>query len=211
MKAVKLSKIKWNLSGLTPEEKEEALKRLPTVKGFKAPDDFNVSEKVPIILKKKYGYSIIDFHYTQCHIIDNVKELFLLGFEGGVKPKKFFLKNGKLSEFGEEAKRLLGELIRRRLRLEQHGTDPAMMPKILDQLMISWETITGREWEDCKSYEEIMGIIFEELKGMYAENLKDADELDADAEEEYEEEEREGEGEDDDIIENPGGEEEEDY
>ena len=210
MKAVKLSKIKWNLAGFDAEAKAEAMGKLPTVKGFKAPDDFNVAEKVPGLLKKKYGYDIVDFNYTQCHIIDNVKELFLLGFEGHVKPKKFFLKSGKLSEFGEEAKRLLGELIRRRLRLQQHGTDPSQMPKVLDQLMISWETITGRNWEDYDKYEDIMGIIFEELKGMYAENLKDADERDADDEEEYEEEEREGEEEDDDVIENEGGE-EEDY
>ena len=59
MKAVKLSKIQWNLSDLSPEEREEVKKTLPTVKGFKAPDDFKVAEKVPVILKKKYGIHFV--------------------------------------------------------------------------------------------------------------------------------------------------------
>jgi len=95
MKAVKLSKIQWNLSGLSPEEKEEALKKLPTVKGFKANDDFNVAEQVPVLLKKKYGYGIIDFTFTQVHIITDIKELFLLGLPDGTKMKKFFNKSLK--------------------------------------------------------------------------------------------------------------------
>jgi hypothetical protein len=45
MKAVKLYKINWNLDKLTPEEKEEAKKTLPTSKGFKADDSFDVVER----------------------------------------------------------------------------------------------------------------------------------------------------------------------
>ena len=177
MKAVKLSKIQWNLSDLSPEEREEVKKTLPTVKGFKAPDDFKVAEKVPVILKKKYGYEIIDFTFTQVHIIEDVKQLFLLGLEGDVIRTKPFFKKGKLTEFGEECVAKLGELIRRRLRLQEHGTDPSLMPKILDQLMISWEAITGLNWEDYDNYDDIMGPIMEELRGTTAVNLKDPDEM----------------------------------
>lgn len=198
MKAVKLSKIQWNLEGLSPEEKEEALKKLPTVKGFKANDDFNVAEQVPVLLKKKYGFGIIDFTFTQVHIITDIKELFLLGLPDGTKMKKFFNKGTKkgkrvLSDFGEEAVAKLGELIRRRLRLQEHGTDPSMMPKVLDQLMISWEAITGKNWEDYDTYEDIMGPLMEELQGAYAVNLKDPDEDDYDDEEPEEPEEGEDE------------------
>lgn len=203
MKAVKLYKIKWKLNHLDPEERAKAEGELPKIKGFTAPDDFKVSEKVPQILKKLYGYDIVDFNFIQFHIIDNVKELFLLGFEGATKPKKFFLKNGDLSDFGEQAKKLLGDLIRRRLRLEQHGTDPSQMPKVLDQLKVSWETITGRKWNDYKSYDQIMGIIFEELQGLYEETPRandDDDERDYD-EREYDEEE---EPDEEDVIENEG-------
>lgn len=200
MKAVKLSKIQWDLRHLSPEEREEALKKLPTVKGFKADDDFKVAEKVPVILKKKFGYDIIDFSFTSIHIITDIRELFLLGMETNSKPKKFF-KKGKggrmLSEFGEECAINLKDLIRRRLRLQEHGTDPSMMPKILDQLMISWEAITGLNWEDYNSVEAIYGPLFEELQGAYAVNLKDGDEEEEGFEDEPDEDDDDEEGEDD--------------
>ena len=197
MKAVKLSKIQWDLRHLSPEEKEEALKKLPTVKGFKADDDFKVAEKVPLILKKKFGYDIIDFSFTSIHIITDIKEMFLLGMEGGPLPKKVkFFKKGKggrtLSDFGEECALKLKDLIRRRLRLQEHGTDPSMMPKILDQLMISWEAITGMNWEDQSTLEQIYGPLWEELQGAYAVNLKDGDEEDLDDERDEDDEDEEG-------------------
>ena len=55
-------------------------------------------------------------------------------------------------------------------------------PKILDQLMISWEAITGMNWEDQSTLEQIYGPLFEELQGAYAVNLKDGDEEDLDDE-----------------------------
>ena len=77
------------------------------------------------------------------------------------------------------------------------------MPKILDQLMISWEAITGMNWEDYSKYEDYMRPLMEELEGAYAVNLKDPDEDDYDDEDGPEEGDEEGDEEE--------GDDEEDY
>ena len=74
MKAIKLYKIQWDLKGLTEEEREKVLETLPKAKGFTTQDDnFNVTERVPKILKKKYGYDIINFAFAELRVVDTVE------------------------------------------------------------------------------------------------------------------------------------------
>ena len=74
MKAVKLSKINWNLDSVKKEDREKVLATLPKFKGFMAADDFNVIEKVPALLEKKYGYSVFTYSYVELRVVDNVED-----------------------------------------------------------------------------------------------------------------------------------------
>ena len=79
MKAIKLYKIQWDLKNIPNEEREKVLETLPKAKGFTTQDDkFNVAERVPQLLKKKYGYNIIDFAFAELRVVDTVEDLLLL-------------------------------------------------------------------------------------------------------------------------------------
>lgn len=159
MKAVKIYNIKWNLSGLDPEEKNEVMKNLPKSKGFKAQDDFNIPDKVPGLLQKKFGYEVEDFSYKEIPIIEDLFELLKKYTPRGYKPGKFFKANGDLSIFAEDCLKELRRDIKWRLRLEEQETPEDEMPKNLDMLMLAWEAITGLDWESISSFDEVMDPI----------------------------------------------------
>ena len=194
MKAVKLYKINWNLEGLTPEEKVEAKKNLPTSKGFKADDNFDVVEKVPGLLKKKFGYGIKNYSYIEIPIYEDFEALLKTYTPRGEKPKKIYLKSGELSSFGEDVVNSLKEDVSKRFNLEGKGTADDEMSKQMDMIMLSIEKIFGIEWDDAESEDDIFAVIDKEIKSHEKLNLKklDKDDKDEDNEDEdkedYEEE-----------------------
>lgn len=168
MKAVKITKILWELDDLTPEEKGKVKVSLPTSKGFLAGDEFNVTEKVPGILKKKYGYDVANFSYTEVHICESLDSL--LRVFGPKKkddtPIKLF-KDGKMTEEGQLCYDNLIAAIKERKKMEFRGTSDEEMPKILDKMMFSLEKITGLDWKENSEDEikkEIDDLIEDELK-----------------------------------------------
>lgn len=173
MKAVKLYKIQWNLEGLTNEEKEKALETLPEVKGFTTQDDnFNVAERVPKLLKKKYGYDIIDFAFVELRVVNTIEDLLLLCAPSNEKVKKLFKNSGSLSSYGETCFNYLDAYVRDRIRKEAHGEDSWAMPAILDEVMIGIEKVTGIDWEG-HSANEIMSAVVEKIHSANAVNLFD--------------------------------------
>lgn len=187
MKAVKLYKINWNLNGLTPEEKEEAKKNLPTSKGFKADDDFDVVEKVPGLLKKKFGYSVENYAYNEIPIYEDFESLLKTYTPRGEKPKKIYLKSGELSSFGEDVVNALKMDISKRFKLEGNGTADDAMSVQMDMIMLSLEKIFGIKWEEAESEDDIFAVIDEEIKSHEKLNLKKLDKDNEDEEEEPEE------------------------
>ena len=192
MKAVKLYKINWNLNNLTPEERKEAKKNLPISKGFKADDSFDVIEKVPGLLYKKFGYKVIDFAYTEIPIYEDFESLLKTYTPRGEKPKKIYLKSGELSSFGEDMVYKLKNDISKRFNLEGKGTADDEMSKQMDMIMLSLEKIFGIKWEDAESEDDIFDVIDKEIKSHEKLNLKkldkDDDERDEDEDDEREEE-----------------------
>lgn len=177
MKAVKLYNIKWDLEGLSPEEKKEAEKNLPTQKGFVVDDDFNVLEKVPVLLKKKFGYDFITYSISEIKIIENFEDLLYHCAEKGENPKPLFKVSGELSGFGRECYNRLKHYIHRRIKLENQGTDPYEMPKILDEVMLALEKITGIDWDKNLTEEEWYAEIDKILNGYVEDFIADKEKM----------------------------------
>lgn len=173
MKAVKLTKIIWNLNEVDSDKKVKVLKSLPTEKGFTVDDDFSVADKVPGLLKKKYGYDIIDFSFTECRIVEDVEDLLYLCMRPGMKKKSLYKAGGKLSSFGEELLTNLKTDIRTRLDLEFSGVSDYEMPKHLDEVMLGIENVGKISWKK-HTVTELLDPIMVKLWDKRAENIKDA-------------------------------------
>ena len=172
MKAIKLYKIQWDLRGLTEEERKKVLETLPKAKGFTTQDDnFNVAERVPKILKKKYGYDIIDFSFEELRVVDTLEDLLLLCAPTNEKAKKLFKNNGSLSTYGETCFDNLETNVRNRIRMESQGKDNWEMPAILDEVMIGIENVTGMTWEG-HTVNELMTPVVQKINDKKAVNLK---------------------------------------
>ena len=172
MKAIKLYKIQWDLRGLTEEERKKVLETLPKAKGFTTQDDnFNVAERVPKILKKKYGYDIIDFSFEELRVVDTLEDLLLLCAPTNEKVKKLFKNNGSLSTYGETCFDNLETNVRNRIRMESQGKDNWEMPAILDEVMIGIENVTGMAWEG-HTVNELMTPVVQKINDKKAVNLK---------------------------------------
>ena len=187
MKAIKLYKIQWDLRGLTEEERKKVLETLPKAKGFTTQDDnFNVAERVPKILKKKYGYDIIDFSFEELRVVDTLEDLLLLCAPTNEKAKKLFKNNGSLSTYGETCFDNLETNVRNRIRMESQGKDNWEMPAILDEVMIGIENVTGMTWEG-HTVNELMTPVVQNINDKKAVNLKSKLEMVEESEEEEEE------------------------
>ena len=172
MKAIKLYKIQWDLKGLTEEEREKVLETLPKAKGFTTQDDnFNVTERVPKILKKKYGYDIINFAFAELRVVDTVEDLLLLCAPTNEKVKKLFKNNGSLSTYGETCFDNLETNVRDRIQRESQGEEDWEMPVILDEVMIGIENVTGMTWEGHTA-NELMTPVVKKINDKKAVNLK---------------------------------------
>lgn len=189
MKAVKLYKINWNLDKLDPEERNKVKESLPTSKGFKADDDFDVVEKVPGLLHKKFGYEINDYAYTEIPIYDDFETLLKSYTPRGEKPKKIYLKSGELSDFGERVLSALKMDISKRFRLEGKGTADDEMPVQMDMIMLSLEKIFGINWDESDE-NSVFDVVDKEVNSHVKIKLKkmddeeDVDEGDSDFDEE---------------------------
>ena len=172
MKAIKLYKIQWDLKGLTEEEREKVLETLPKTKGFTTQDDnFNVAERVPKLLKKKYGYDIINFAFAELRVVDTVENLLLLCAPTNEKVKKLFKNNGSLSTYGETCFDNLETNVRDRIQRESQGEEDWEMPAILDEVMIGIENVTGMTWEG-HTVNELMTPVIKKINDKKAVNLK---------------------------------------
>ena len=174
MKAVKLYKINWNLDNMDPEERREAEKTLPTSKGFKADDSFDVIAKVPGLLRKKFGYGIIDFSYTEIPIYDDLETLLKTYTPKGEKPKRIYLKSGELSSFGEECVDKLKKDISKRFLLEGGNTADDKMPEQMDMVMLTIEHIFGVDWDESDE-DSIFQLIDKETDSHIKSKLKKMD------------------------------------
>ena len=172
MKAIKLYKIQWDLKNLSNEQREKVIETLPKAKGFTTQDDkFNVVERVPQLLKKKYGYDIIDFAFAELRVVNTVEDLLLLCAPTNEKVKKLFKSNGSLSTYGETCFDNLETNIRDRIRRESQGTEDWEMPAILDEVMIGIENVTGMTWEG-HTVNELMTPVIKKINDKKAVNLK---------------------------------------
>ena len=189
MKAVKLYKINWNLDDLDPEEREKVKETLPTSKGFKADDNFDVVEKVPGLLKKKFGYGIKNYAYTEIPIYEDFETLLKTYTPRGEKPKKIYLKSGELSAFGEGVVDALKRDVSKRFALEGKGTADDEMSKQMDMIMLSLEKIFGIKWDEAESEDDIFAVIDKEIKSHEKLNLKKLDKDDEDEDDDEKEEE----------------------
>ena len=172
MKAIKLYKIQWDLKNIPNEEREKVLETLPTAKGFITQDDkFNVVERVPQLLKKKYGYDIIDFAFAELRVVNTIEDLLLLCAPANEKVKKLFKSNGSLSTYGETCFDNLDSNIRDRIQRESQGVEDWEMPNILDEVMIGIENVTGMTWEG-HTVNELMTPVVKKINDKKADNLK---------------------------------------
>ena len=187
MKAIKLYKINWNLDDLDPEERVKVKETLPTSKGFKADDNFDVVEKVPGLLKKKFGYGIKNYSYIEIPIYEDFEALLKTYTPRGEKPKKIYLKSGELSSFGEDVVNSLKGDVSKRFNLEGKGTADDEMSKQMDMIMLSLEKIFGIEWDEAENENDIFAIIDKEIKSHEKLDLKKIDK-DNEDEEFFEEE-----------------------
>ena len=172
MKAIKLYKIQWDLKNLSNEQREKVIETLPKAKGFTTQDDkFNVVERVPQLLKKKYGYNIIDFAFAELRVVNTVEDLLLLCAPTNEKVKKLFKSNGSLSTYGETCFDKLESNIRDRIQRESQGVEDWEMPNILDEVMIGIENVTGMTWEG-HTVNELMTPVVKKINDKKAVNLK---------------------------------------
>ena len=191
MKAIKLYKIQWDLKNLSNEQREKVIETLPNAKGFITQDDkFNVAERVPQLLKKKYGYDIIDFAFAELRVVNTVEDLLLLCAPTNEKVKKLFKSNGSLSTYGETCFDNLESNIRDRIQRESQGVEDWEMPNILDEVMIGIENVTGMTWEG-HTVNELMTPVVKKINDKKAVNLKSKLEMIEDSIEDCEDEEEE--------------------
>ena len=191
MKAIKLYKIQWDLKNLSNEQREKVIETLPKAKGFTTQDDkFNVVERVPQLLKKKYGYDIIDFAFAELRVVNTVEDLLLLCAPPNEKVKKLFKSNGNLSTYGETCFDNLESNIRDRIQRESQGVEDWEMPNILDEVMICIENVTGMTWEG-HTVNELMTPVVKKINDKKAVNLKSKLEMVEESIEDCEDEEEE--------------------
>ena len=191
MKAIKLYKIQWDLKNLSNEQREKVLETLPNAKGFITQDDkFNVAERVPQLLKKKYGYDIIDFAFAELRVVNTIEDLLLLCAPANEKVKKLFKSNGSLSTYGETCFDNLESNIRDRIQRESQGVEDWEMPNILDEVMIGIENVTGMTWEG-HTVNELMTPVVKKINDKKAVNLKSKFEMVEERIEDCEEEDEE--------------------
>lgn len=182
MKAVLLSKIEWDNKNIP----EDILKNLPVCKGFIVKDDYDTASKTPVVLMKKYGCGVNSLKFSEFHIADNIEEFLLIGGRCQQKTKNVFKIDGSLTAYGKRCLMGIESLISQRLKLEFDKVPEEKMPNILNELVLSFMSVTGKSWEK-KSCKELMGEIKKLLKEKTYKNLKDDSEIDEDNYDEDEE------------------------
>ena len=121
MKAIKLYNIKWDTKDVPAEDVKKL--NLPEYKGFTVNDDgYDVVDNVPNLLKKKFGYDIIDFSFIEIPIIEDFINLLYFCAAKKEKSKNLFKVNGELSAVGMECVDTLKYFIHNRIRLESKNT-----------------------------------------------------------------------------------------
>ena len=179
MKAIKLYNIKWDTKDVSAEDMKKL--NLPEYKGFIVnDDDYNVVEIVPNLLKKKFGYGIVDFSFIEIPIIEDFINLLYFCASKKDKSKNLFKANGDLSVIGIECVDELKHYIQKRVILEEKNTPTYEMPKELDVIMLALERITGKTWEvgcTLKEWEKEIDKLVEKVvdeKSSYMKSRKKA-------------------------------------
>lgn len=186
MKAIKIYKIEWNLDGLSEEKKAGLLKKLPTVLGSKVSNDFNVAQKVPVFLKKKYGYDINSFSFETYNIADNEEQLLRMCLNSKEAEMNIFTTSGKLTTVGQRAVEALKANVLWRVRIQNGGTDENEMPKLLDEVMLSLENISGMSWDE-DGYNDVMLKVLKKIRDRH-DDVKKSITAGFEDEDEYEDE-----------------------
>lgn len=179
MKAIKLYNIKWDTKDVSAEDMKKL--NLPEYKGFIVnDDDYDVVEIVPNLLKKKFGYGIVDFSFIEIPIIEDFINLLYFCASKKDKSKNLFKANGDLSVIGIECVDELKHYIQKRVILEEKNTPTYEMPKELDVIMLALERITGKTWEvgcTLKEWEKEIDKLVEKVvdeKSSYMKSRKKA-------------------------------------
>lgn len=178
MKAIKIYNIHWNIDHLTDEEKEKVMNTIPMQVGFKAEDEFSVLDNVPELLKKKFGYDVKEFSFSEIHVAETLYELLKLCAPKG-KEKTIFTDKGNLSAYGKLCKENLENDVKARIQLERKGIPAHEMSKHLDAVMLGVEKLSGLSWND-HTPDELFAPIYRQIWDQKAVNLKDAFEGDED-------------------------------
>lgn len=174
MKAIRATNIEWDCVDDS----------LPKFKGFIVKDNFDTPARVPEMLMKKYGHNVISLNFDEFHISDNMDELLKIGGRE-LKEKDLYKADGKLSSYGKKCRSGLEGLIAERLRMEFENMPEETIPNILNEVVLGYRNVTGKEWEK-KSVKELMKCIDMKLKDMTYVNLKDDDEIEEEDEEDEE-------------------------
>ena len=177
MKAVILSNIEWDRANIS----EDVLKKLPVCKGFITKDDFDTACRTPVCLMKKYGCKLNSIKFSEFHIADTIEEFLSIGGRCQDKVKEMFKTDGSLSAYGNRCLMEIESLVSQRLKMEFEGVPEEKMPDILNEIVLSFKSVTGKSWEK-KSCKELMGDIKKLLKEKTYKNLKEDDEVEVDDE-----------------------------
>ena len=171
MKAIRATNIEWDCMDGS----------LPKFKGFIVKDSFDAPARVPEMLMKKYGHNVISLNFDEFHIADNMDELLKIGGRE-LKEKDLYKADRSLSSYGKKCRSGLEGLIAERLRMEFENIPEEKMPTVLNEIVLGYRNVTGKEWRK-KSVKELMKCIDMKLKDMTYVNLKDDDEIEEEDEE----------------------------
>lgn len=158
MKAIKIYNINWNLSSVSKEVREDLLKGLPTVKGFFAPDNFNVIEQANAFLKKRYGFESNSFSFNEYRVATTLEELLMLCAPKGEKPKSLYTPTAHLSSYGTHCYEILKFNLMHLKEMNSNNVPEEKIPVICDECMIGVEKVLGLKWDET-TLEEIESVI----------------------------------------------------
>lgn len=171
MKAIKLTKIKWNTEGVSDEIKNN----LPSVKGFLADDNFDICTATFRILKNKYGVDAKTFNFKEYRVAQTLEDILLYSAPKTAKIKNLWTSKNELSAFGKLCYNNLRHILDWNIVLRRDETPENKIPKVVDEVLLGIERVLGID-PTKSTIQEIMKEVDSKVRDMKYVNLKDEDE-----------------------------------